>query len=153
MATRTKKELAKRHKSREQINASKRNGTTWQAGQSGNPYGAALYAMRTSTELDVKILARRFTRQSIATAAVIMRNTKNPPMVRLAAVDLILKRGWGNPATVHQNPDGSALDFSKMDDAQLIESLGKITGLLDATKGASGTFVVPALEHRSGDDD
>lgn len=153
----SKKKLAERHAERNKPrgNAAKRNSTTWQPGQSGNPNGGAswiAHRIKTSTELDVKNLARRFTRQSIATAAVIMHNTRNPPMVRLAAADLILRRGWGNPANVHQNPDGTALDFGAMSEEQLIEALGKISGVLDNAK-----VVVPTLiEHRDtteGDDD
>jgi len=125
---------------------SKRNGTTWKPGQSGNPNGGAswmAHAMKTSTELDVKMLARRFTRQSIATAAVIMHNTNNTPMVRLAAADMLLKRAWGNPINVHANPDGTALDFGAMSEEQLLAALGRITGVLEAAKGPDGSYSIP----------
>lgn len=101
----------------------------FQKGQSGNPDGARLHR-RTSSELDVRELARRFNRSSIATAASIMHNRDNAPSVRLAAADLLLNRGNGRPIQPHSDADGKPLNFGEMSLEQLAEGLNKLNAML-----------------------
>lgn len=102
----------------------------WKKGQSGNPKGARPAVPRTSAELDLKKLAQQFTRPALATAAAIMRNRDNPPAVRLAAAELIMKRGHGNPPQVHQNPDGTPLNFNEMTTEDLKAGLRRLESAL-----------------------
>jgi hypothetical protein len=59
------------------------------SGQSGNPKG------RTPNALDVKKLARRYTKETIETLVKIMRSTKAGYPARVAAATELLNRGWG----------------------------------------------------------
>lgn len=120
---------------------------TWKKGQSGNPKGGRVDRHpRTSAELDLKILAQRFTRQALATTASIMRNRDNPPAVRLAAAELIMKRGHGNPPTVHQNPDGTPLNFNEMSTDDLRAGLRRLEAAL-GTPPEMGTAQNAPLQH------
>jgi hypothetical protein len=113
----------------------------WKKGQSGNPKGVAVGVRmpRTSTELDLRKLAQALTRPALATTAAIMRNRDNPPAVRLAAAELIMKRGHGNPPTVHQNPDGTALNFNEMSTDDLRAGLRRLEAALGNTLDMPGT--------------
>lgn len=107
----------------------------WKKGQSGNPGGRTPLVLG-SKELDLGKLARRFTRESLATVLSIMRGRDNPPAVRLAAAEVVMKRGHGNPIStnVHQNPDGSAIDFNEMSTEQLMAGVRRVEAALGQDK-------------------
>jgi len=116
----------------------------WVKGQSGNPKGATMHRQpRTSSELDVRKLAQRFTRPAIATAAAIMRNRDNNASVRLAAAELLLNRGHGRPIQPHSNPDLTPLDFNQMSLEQLLEASQRMRMALDQGMGPQ----TPPTEH------
>lgn len=58
---------------------------------------------RPRTPLDVRALARGHTHLSIRTLAQIIRDEETPAAARVAAIQLMIYRGWGNPT----NEDGS----------------------------------------------
>jgi hypothetical protein len=51
--------------------------------------------------VDVRSLARAYTKEGIKILAAIMRNENNPAISRVAAVKLMLDRGWGKPSETH----------------------------------------------------
>jgi len=51
---------------------------------------------------DVRSLARGYTKEGIKILASIMRNESNPAMSRVAAVKLMLDRGWGSASQTHK---------------------------------------------------
>jgi hypothetical protein len=46
---------------------------------------------------DVRVAARTYTRQALATLAGIMNDPKAPAQARAMAADRLLDRGWGKP--------------------------------------------------------
>ncbi len=103
---------------------------------------------RTSKELDLRKLAQTFTRQALATTVVIMRDKENPPHVRLAAAELVMKRGHGNSVQPLSNPDGSALSFNTMSDEEIRNAILRLdAGLGQSAESASSTHRGTSTAH------
>ena len=60
-------------------------------GVSGNPGG------RPAQISEVRELARRYTKEAVATLVDIMQNPKAPPAAKVRAAEVLLDRGWGRP--------------------------------------------------------
>jgi Family of unknown function (DUF5681) len=63
----------------------------WRPGQSGNPAG------RKRDDVEVRLIARKFTREAIQTLATIMRDKRQAGRARVDAAEALLNRGWGRP--------------------------------------------------------
>lgn len=110
--------------------AGKPGNPNWVKGVSGNPGPKYARDPKTSNELDVRALAQKFTIPAIMTAVSIMKNTKNPPAVRLSAADMLLKRGHGMPIQPVANPDLTPLNFAEMSDDMLMANAGRLDAML-----------------------
>lgn len=66
------------------------NTTSFKPGVSGNPSGR-------KPDKEIKELARAEGPTAIKTLATLMRSTKQPGKVRVAAAVALLDRGWGKP--------------------------------------------------------
>jgi hypothetical protein len=71
-------------------------------GQSGNPEG------RRKEDNSVRMLAREYTEQAVATLAEIMIDREAPQAARATAANSLLDRGWGKP--VQEIDHGSSQD-------------------------------------------
>ena len=90
-------------------------------GKSNNPSGRPVGIPTPQTKvgwvgvMDVRLLAREWTPDSIKTLATIMNDVAAPPASRVAAANSLLDRGWGKPAqaieaTVHNKFDDRSDD-------------------------------------------
>ena len=79
-------------------------------GQSGNPGG------RPKTLARVQNLAREYTGKSIEVLGTIIENEKERGATRVAAIQVMLDRGWGKPL---QRIDSGKTDIEDMTDAEL----------------------------------
>lgn len=110
--------------------AGKRGNPNWVKGMSSP---RLVPEPKTSSELDVRALAQKWTKPAIRTAAEIMLNKENAPAVRLSAADLLLKRGHGNPIQPVANPDLTPLNFADMSDEMLMANAGRLDAMLAKT--------------------
>ena len=83
-------------------------------GVSGNPSG------RPKTNARVQDLARTHTEKAIKTLATIMDDKKERGATRVAAIQVLLDRGWGKPP---QRIDTGKTDIEDMTDAELEEHI------------------------------
>ncbi len=58
---------------------------------------------------DIRSLAREQTRMGIRVLAQVATNPDESGSARVAAVVELFNRGWGRPASVHEGPDGGAI--------------------------------------------
>jgi hypothetical protein len=84
----------------------------WKPGKSMNPGG------RPKEVKEVKLLARKYTVEAIATLHHFMRAHNVHPMIRIQAANALLDRGYGKPAQDVQQPDNSMtiqnMDLTKL---------------------------------------
>lgn len=94
---------------------------------------------RIFTMRDLVDLCRSETRSAVETLIEVYKNPENAAMVRLAAINILLDRGYGRPhqsVAVATTTTQAAMDYSKLDEAD-IEALGRI--MVKAVPVPSGT--------------
>ena len=108
-------------------------------GQSGNPSGRPVGIPTPQAKvgwvgvMDVRLIAREWTPDSIQTLADIMKDVAAPPASRVAAANSLLDRGWGKPA---QTVDATV--HNKFDDRSDDELIRIIQGTVISTGSDSG---------------
>ncbi len=83
--------------------------------------------------MDVRLLAREWTPDSIKTLATIMNDVAAPPASRVAAANSLLDRGWGKPAQAIE-----ATVHNKFDDRSDDELIRIIEGTIISDSADSG---------------
>jgi len=83
--------------------------------------------------MDVRLLAREWTPDSIKTLANIMNDVAAPPASRVAAANSLLDRGWGKPAQAIE-----ATVHNKFDDRSDDELIRIIEGTIISDSADSG---------------
>jgi hypothetical protein len=73
--------------------------------------GGLLFGMHDmiSKMTELRVLARKHTRTAVATLLGLMTSEKVAPPYRISAANSLMDRGWGRPAQMLANEDGSAL--------------------------------------------
>ena len=116
---------------------------TFVKGKSGNPKGRPVGIVSPQTRvgfvgvMNVQMLAREWTPDSIETLAEIMKDVAAPSASRVAAANSLLDRGWGKPAqAVEATVNGRFDDRSDDELKRIIEgtiiSLGPDSGGTEA---------------------